>query len=160
MQLGCHPLCGYTIALQDQAVFWIANDLTVRRRNGQTPTRVSNSGVEQILQKIASSQGGAGNLTACYALSPTANGHPLIVFTFPNAVSPEGTTGRTLVYDCLTSKWFELESFNPNNTPLGMWRALCYHNGFGAQLIGDSQAGQVGVLDPLTFSDFGATLIC
>lgn len=162
IQQGCHPLCGYTIGLQDQSVFWISNDLTVRRRNGQTPVVVSNSGVEQILQNIASPLGKQGNLSGCYCLTPTVSGHPLWVLQLPNAISPEGTTGRTLVFDCKTTKWFELESFGgpANNVPLGMWRVLSFHNGFGAQLIGDSQSSQVGVLDVNIFAEFGATQIC
>lgn len=161
MTQGCHPQCGYTIALQDQAFFWVANDLTVRRRNGQTPTRVSNSGIEQILQDINS--GNSGSLAGSYALAPTVAGHPLWVLQLPNAISPEGTQGRTLCYDCLTTKWFELESFGgaDNTVPLGMWRVLSYHNGLnGNQLIGDSQTSQGGVLDIRVFSEFGATQQC
>src|SRR5208337_330643 len=36
MPYGVHPQCPYSIALQDNSVMWIANDLTVRRREGQT----------------------------------------------------------------------------------------------------------------------------
>lgn len=162
MQQGCHPSCAYTVALQDQSVFWVANDLTVRRRNGQTPLRVSNSGVEQILQNIASPNGKSGTLTGAYALTPTVSGHPLWILTMPNAISPEGFLGRTLVYDCLTQKWFELESFGgaAGTTPLGCWRVLSYHNGMGRQLLGDSQTSQVGMLDVDAFSEYGATQIC
>jgi len=171
---GCHPLCGYTVGFQDQTIFWVANDLTVRRRNGQTPMRVSNSGVEQILQQIASPIGNAGTLRGAYALTPTVSGHPLFIIQLPNAISPEGLQGRTLCYDCLTSKWFELASFAPsgsfnqygspsvvyNGTPLGGWRALCYYNGLGGQLIGDSLTSQVGILDPAIFTEFGTPQCC
>jgi len=171
---GCHPLCGYTVGFQDQTVFWVANDLTVRRRNGQTPMRVSNSGIEQILQTIASPIGNAGNLSGAYALTPTVSGHPLYIIQLPNAISPEGLQGRTLCYDCLTQKWFELASFAPsgsfnqfgspsvvyNGTPLGGWRALCYYNGLGGQLIGDSLTSQVGILDPAIFTEFGTPQVC
>ena len=37
MPYGIHPLCGFTIANQDNTLFFVANDLTVRRREGQTP---------------------------------------------------------------------------------------------------------------------------
>lgn len=159
MEIGCHPLCGYTVGKQDQALIWVANDLTVRRRNGQTPTRISNSGIEQILQNIASPIGNQGNLTGAYALVPTVAGHPLWVLQLPNAISPEGTRGRTLVYDCLTLHWFELASYEPNGTPLGMWRILCYHNGIGGQLVGDALTSQVGILDTSIFSEFGGPMV-
>lgn len=160
IELGCHPLAGYSIAKQDNSTFWLANDLTVRRRNGQTPMRVSNSGVEQILQAIASPNGNAGNLSGCYAFSPTVAGHPLWILQLPNAISPDGYTGRTLCYDCLTQKWFELQSYGANGQPLGGWRALCYYNGVGGQLIGDSQSSVVGMLDPSVTTEFGSIQIC
>lgn len=162
IQQGAHPQALYAIGLQDQSVIWLANDLTVRRRNGQTPVRISNSGVEQILQQLLNQTGKFGTLNSCYVLTPTVSGHPLWILMLPDAISPEGTQGRSLCYDCLTSKWFELESFGgANNTvPLGMWRVLCYHNGFGMQLVGDSQSSQVGVLDVSAFAEFGATQIC
>ena len=160
IEMGCHPLAGYSIAKQDNSTFWLANDLTVRRRNGQTPVRVSNSGIEQILQAVASPLGNAGTLQGCFALAPTVAGHPLWILQLPNAISPDGYTGRTLCYDCLTQKWFELQSYGSNNQPIGMWRAQCYYNGAGGQLIGDMQTSQVGILDPFLSTEFGVTQIC
>jgi hypothetical protein len=138
MQLGCHPQGGYTVALQDQSVFWLANDLTVRRRNGQTPVRVSNSGIESVLELNKE------NLAGCYAMTPTIGGHPLWILNIPLA-------SRTLVYDCLTTEWFELESLDNN---LGYWRPLCAYNAQGLQLVGDSQSSQIGYLDASTFTEF------
>ncbi len=149
MQIGCHPLCGYTVCEQDQSVFWVANDKTVRRRNGQTPVIVSNSGIEQILSTI--------NLTGSYALFPTAYGHPLYVLTCPNANGPHA--GRTLVYNCRTQKWFELESYDLENS-VNAWRPLCYYNGFGYQLVGDTYSDAVGILNENAFTEFTNTQIC
>jgi Concanavalin A-like lectin/glucanases superfamily len=140
MQIGCHPNCGYTIALQDQAVFWVANDLTVRRLNGQTPVRVSNSGIESFLENNKDKLGGA------YGFSPTVGGHPLWVLTLPLA-------GKSFAYDCLTTEWFDLESLFGN---IGYWRPLCYFNSQGLQLVGDSQSSALGFLDANTFTEFGS----
>lgn len=148
MEIGCHKLAAYSVAKQDQSIFWVANDSTVRRRNGQTPTRVSNAGIEIILA--------TSNLTGCYALTPTINSHPMWILTMPNAQSPDGYTGRTIGYDCLTQKWFELESFNQ-----GSWRPLCYYNGFGdLQLMGDALSDVTGALDQNTFTEYGAIQRC
>jgi hypothetical protein len=144
MQIGAHPLAGYTCVLQDQAVFWVANDKTVRRRNGQTPMRVSNSGIEGVLATV--------DLTGCYAFAPTVNGHPLYIVTIPKA-------GRSLCYDCLTQRWFELESIQSNGAT-GAWRPLCYYNGFGLQLVGDSLSSAVGFLDVTLSTEFGNPQIC
>jgi hypothetical protein len=126
METGCHPLCAYSIANQDESVFWVANDLTVRRRNGQTPDRVSNSGIENILA--------TANLTGCYALTPSIAGHAFWILVMPN-------DSRTICYDCLTKEWFELN---------GAWPVLCWYNAFGKQLLGYANAGQVFYLDPTT----------
>jgi hypothetical protein len=149
MQIGCHPLCAYTVANQDQSVFWVANDKTVRRRNGQTPQTVSNSGIEQILNTV--------NLMGAYALTPTAYGHPLYVIQLPNAYGPNA--GRTLAYNCRTQKWFELESYDLENS-VNAWRPLCYYNGFGYQLVGDTYSDAVGILNENAFTEFANTQIC
>lgn len=142
MQIGCNPHCAYTVALQDQSVFWVANDLTVRRLNGQTPVRVSNSGVEALLEDNKFLLYGA------YALTPTIGGHPLWILTLPLAQ-------KTIVYDCLTTEWFDLESlFND----LEYWRPLCWYNAQGLQLVGDSQFRQIGYLDESTFTEWGSPI--
>ena len=139
MQIGCHPDAGLSIALQDQSVFWVANDRTVRRRNGQTPVRVSNSGIEAILEHA--------NLKGCYAFSPSIAGHPLWVLTMP-------AEGRTIAYDALTTEWFEIESYG-----LGYWRVQAYLNILGKQFVGDSQSSQLGYLDTKVFAEFGQPLV-
>lgn len=139
MPLGMHPFAAYSVALQDNSVFWVANDLTVRRRQGQTPTRVSQPGIELVLREANK----AGQLIGCYALTPTIDGHPFYVLTLPNAQ-------RTLVYDCTTQKWFDLES-----SGFGAWRALCWYSGLGGQqLVGDAQSGTIGFLDPDVQTEF------
>jgi hypothetical protein len=136
--LGAHISAPYAIALQDNAAFFIANDLTVRRRNGQTPLRVSQPGIELILREAQK----AGQLQGCYALTPTIDGHPFYIISIPNAQ-------HTIGYDCVTQKWFELES-----SSFGLWRVLCWYNGFGLQLVGDSQSGTIGYLDPDVQTEF------
>lgn len=138
MEIGCHPDCGYAIANQDQSVFWVASDRTVRRRNGQTPQRVSNSGIENILA--------TANLTGCYALTPNIAGHSFWILVMPNAP-------RTIAYDCLTQEWFELASGSS-----GYYRALCCYIAFGKQLVGDSQSGAVHYLDTTTNLEFGTDI--
>lgn len=136
IQKGCHYLCAYTIAMQDEAPIWVANDLTVRRRNGQTPVKISNPGIDEFLQ--------TANLQGCYALTPTVDGHPMWVLTVP-------MERRTVVYDCLTQKWFDLES---NVNQIGYWRPLCNHVWRGLQLVGDSQSAAIGYLTPDTYTEF------
>ena len=141
MPIGCQEGAQYSIAIQDQSFFWLANDGTIRRRDGVTPLRVSNSGIEQILATIIK----AGQVTGCYALTPTVGGHPLYILTFP-------ASGNTIAYDALTQEWCELESYGFNT-----WRPLCYHNGLGLQLVGDSSTEGIGFLDVNAFEEWGTT---
>lgn len=136
--IGVHISSPYSIALQDNAAFFVANDLTVRRRQGQTPVRVSQPGVELILREAHK----AGQLQGCFALTPTIDGHPFYILNIPNAQ-------RTLAYDCTTLKWFELES-----SGFGLWRVLSWYNGFGKQLVGDGASGTIGFLDPDVQTEF------
>jgi hypothetical protein len=155
MPYGVHPQCPYSIALQDNSVFWVANDLTVRRREGQTPTRISTPDVEAVLA-LANKN---GNLPGIYALSspaggPTWNGHPFYILTLPGA-------GRTLVYDCVTQQWFDLVSVL--NGQEIQYRGLSYLNAFGKQLIGDADSGLIGYLDDTVQTEFGnaaAPVVC
>jgi hypothetical protein len=148
MPYGVHPLAAYSIALQDNSVFWVCNDFTVRRRNGQTPVRVSEPGIEAVIRNAQANN----ELTGAYALTPTWDGHPMYILTIPLA-------GRTLAYDCVTQQWWELSSVIGGQEV--QWRALSWYNGFGQQLIGDSQTGTIGFLDATTFNEFGGpTNIC
>jgi hypothetical protein len=155
MTYGVHPQCPYSIALQDNSVLWVANDLTVRRRNGQTPTRISTAGVELVLANAEK----YGLLVGTYALTspaggPTWNGHPFYVLTIPRAE-------RTLVYDCVTQQWFDLVSVIDGQEV--QYRGLSYLNAFGKQLVGDSESGTIGYLDDTVQNEFGnpnAPVVC
>jgi hypothetical protein len=155
MPYGVYPNCPYSIALQDNSVMWVANDLTVRRRNGQTPERISTAGVEAVLSNAEK----LGLLTGTYALSspagsPTWNGHPFYILTIP-------LMERTLVYDCVTQQWFDLVSVLDGQEI--QYRGLSYLNAFGKQLIGDSETGTIGFLDDTVQTEFGnaaAPVVC
>lgn len=147
MPYGVHPACAFTIANQDNSFMWVANDLTVRRREGQTPVRISTAAIEGILLN-ANKQ---GNLVGAYALSspagcPTWAGHPFYILTLPAAQ-------LTLAYDCVTQQWFSLTSVIGGQDV--QYRGLSYLNAFGKQLIGDSQSGTIGFLDDQVQTEFG-----
>jgi hypothetical protein len=155
MPYGVHPQCGFSISLQDNSVMWVANDLTVRRRNGQTPTRISTAGVEAVL----SNANKFGLLPGTFSLAspaggPTWNGHPFWILTIPLAE-------RTLVYDCVTQQWFDLVSVVHGQEI--QYRGLSYLNAFGKQLIGDSESGTIGFMDDTVQTEFGnpnAPVVC
>jgi hypothetical protein len=137
MPIGMHPLAAYTAVLQDQTVFWIANDLTVRRRNGSTPVKVSNQAVDAFLS--------SANLTGCYGFAYSIAGHLMVAFTLPQSAI-------TIVYDCTTQLWHKMSSVVSN---IGYWRPQSCYNWNGKQLIGDSQSGNIGYLDTTSYAEFG-----
>lgn len=137
IQIGMVPGAAYTAVLQNNTVYWLANDRTIRSLNGITPVRVSNHGIESALAQI--------DVAGSYALAYSVSGHLMVAFTFPAA-----DAGRTFVYDCTTQEWHEMQSFG-----LGYWRPLCCHNAFGKYLVGDSQSGAIGYLDLTTLQEWG-----
>ncbi len=137
MEIGMHPLAAYTAVKQDQTIFWIANDLTVRRRNGQTPIRVSNPAIESLLS--------TSNIAGIYGLAYTIAGHLMVAYTAPQA-------GWTIVYDCTTGEWHKMSSLING---IGYWRPAFIYNTFGMQLVCDSQTGSIGYLDTTATTEFG-----
>lgn len=136
LEIGC--AAGLSLAKADNSVFWLANDLTVRRLSGLTPVRVSQHGVEQAIRKYT--------ISDAYGFNYTQDGHVFYVLTFP-------TDARTWIYDATTSEWHERVSYG-----LTRWRpcatAVCY----GRNFVQDYQTGKIGYLDPDTYTEFDDTL--
>lgn len=135
LQIGMVPGAQFSAVLQNNVVYWLANDRTIRYLNGVSPVRASNHGIESVLATI--------DVTGCYAFAYSMGGHLFAAWTFPIAQ-------RTLILDVTTGEWHEMESFG-----LGYWRPLCCHNVFGKYLIGDSQGSGIGTLDFATRTEFG-----
>lgn len=126
----------YSLAKQNNSVFWLANDKTFRRLNGITPEKVSNFGIDAVVQ-------GLERIDDCFALPYRQEGHEMVAFTFPYA-------GRTVVYDATIGEWHDRESLGYDR-----WRANAIINHYGHQLVGDSESGRIGILDPDTHEEWG-----
>ena len=135
IQIGMVPGAQYCAVLQNNTVYWIANDLTIRYLNGTTPVRASNHGIESILSTL--------NFTGSYGFAYSLGGHLFIAWNFP-------ASSRCLVLDVTTGEFHEMSSFG-----LGYWRPLSCHNAFGLYLVGDSQGGNIGFLDLTSLTEFG-----
>ncbi|HEU4611532.1 MAG TPA: hypothetical protein VFS15_05625 [Kofleriaceae bacterium] len=134
IELGC--AAGDSLAKQDNGVAWLANDLTFRRLNGTTPERISQHGIEAAVQRFS-------KVDDCFALPYTQEGHLFVAFTFP-------FEGRTLVVDFTTGEWHERESLGYSR-----WRPNCIVQAYGKQIVGDSETGKLGILDPDTHEEWG-----
>lgn len=133
VEQGC--LNGRTAAKQDNSVFWLANDYTVRRLDGITPVRISQTGIEQSLGSVTIGSG--------LGYSYSQEGHLFYVLTFP-----EGT----FVYDASTKEWHERETYGYE-----YWLPWCHAQAFGLELVGDVSSNRIGYLSPTAYDDWGTT---
>lgn len=133
IEQGCFN--GRTAAKQDNSVFWLAQDYTVRRLDGITPTRISQTGIEQALGSVTVGSG--------LGLSYSLEGHLFYVLQFP-----EGT----FVYDATTKEWHERETYG-----YPYWLAWSNAQFAGLELVGDVSSNRIGYLSPTSYDDWGAT---
>lgn len=134
MEIGCGA--SYSLGKQAGSVFWLANDKTFRGLQGANAEKVSQFGIDAMVERLSKTDD-------CFALPYTLEGHRQIAFTFPFA-------GRTVVYDADVGEWHDRESLG-----YGRWRANCIVEAYGMQLVGDSESGKIGILDPDTHEEFG-----
>ena len=131
IEVGCHN--AETVDRTFNIVFWVADDLTVRRLDGLAPTRVSTHAIEQKLREE----------TILSAFTYEMEGH------FFYALS---TSEGTYVYDVVTQEWHERQSYlNANWIP----RSSAVFD--GKVLVGDPTQGRIGELDPDTYMDWNGT---
>lgn len=141
LEQGC--AASRSLLKQDNSVFWLCNDLTFRRLKGIVGEKISNYGIDGIVQTIAKSMGGVSD---CFGFSYTQEGHLMAAWTFPSA-------GRTVVYDCSTGEWHERDSQSQIGGA-GIWRPSCVAIAYGKQTVGDYISGQIGFFDADHFTEF------
>ena len=134
IELGC--VAEHGVTRQDNSIFWLANDKTVRRLDGQTPLRVSQHGMEKALK-------GYSDLTDCQAFSYSLEGHLCVVFRFP-------TAGATWVFDITMGEWHERESW-----PGGSWDVCKTVEVGGVVYALHAETGAVGILNPDSAEEWG-----
>lgn len=133
VELGCFN--GKSIAKCDNSVFWLANDYTVRRLNGVTPVRVSQHGIEQLIQNAT--------ISTANAWSYSQGGHLFYVLSF-NEV--------TVVYDATTGVWHQRQSYGYDN-----WSMGTHASAYGYELVGSSRTNKIGILRRDVYDEFGDT---
>ena len=133
VEIGC--LSGRSIAKQDNSLFWLADDYTIRRLDGATPVRVSTHAIEQSIVRAT--------ISACRSFSYSQGGHLFYVITFPEV---------TWVYDCTTGKWHNRSTYGYD-----YWTAGCHAQAFGLEIVGHTDAATIGTLDPDVYTEWGGT---
>lgn len=133
VEIGCAANQG--VAKIDNSVFWLANDLTIRRLTGRTPERVSHHGVEEQLRSYAT-------VSDCVARSWTWNGHLAVMFRFPSA-------GACWVFDITTGEWHERQTYGYDG-----WNVVGVVEAYGKVVV-QNAAGDLGYFDDATHTEFG-----
>ena len=131
VEQGC--LNGRTLQKQDQTVFWLADDYTVRKLSGLTPVRVSTHAIEQAI--------GQRTIATASAFTYSQYGHLFYVLNFSDG---------TFVYDATADTWHERLTYGDDS-----WKIKHHAQAFGLELVGDSQSNKIGYLDADTYSEFG-----
>lgn len=134
LEIGC--AASYSPGKFDNTIGWLADDKTVRSLNGTTPQKISHFGIDAAIERMTT-------VDDAFSLPYSQEGHLFYALTFP-------MEGRTLVYDASTREWHERESLG-----YGRWRANVIVQAYGMQLVGDSESGKVGILDPDTHEEWG-----
>lgn len=134
---GC--AAAFSVAEDDNTLFWLGDDRIVYRANGFTPQRISTHAIEEALRTMTS----VSDATAFFV---TISGHKFYHLTLP-------TGQKTFVYDVATGLWHERESFGQK-----YWRGSVFIEAYGKQLVGDAFQGRIGELDLDTFTEFGETM--
>ncbi|KKL66623.1 hypothetical protein LCGC14_2143130, partial [marine sediment metagenome] len=121
LERGC--AAAFSIAEDDNSIFWLAEDRIFYRAEGYTPQRISQHGIEEALRKYKVVS------DAC-AFIYTMGGHKFYVCTF-------AAEDATWVYDITTGLWHERRSDG-----MGRWRVSVYADAFGKHLVGDFEDGR------------------
>lgn len=123
-------------AKADNTVFFPGHDGIVYRLNGYTPQRVSNTAIEQAIQKATDKD--------FRGLSWAENGHTMYGLF---------SSDFGFVYDCSTQLWWERLSFRSLS-----WRAAFVIRAHKQLYVGDLTSNRFGLLTPDTFTEFGDVL--
>jgi hypothetical protein len=141
-ETGC--AAGASVARVGRATMFVAHDRTVHVMGGYDTQKVSNAGLDRALSRA--------DLTSVDAFSWEAEGHTFYALNWGDAL---GSNSGSWVFDVLTGKWHERESYGYTR-----WRATAYAMHNGRHIVGDdtgklyvmgrdyhNEAGQPMILD-------------
>ena len=137
LERGC--AAAFSVASEDNTIFWLGDDGIVYRAAGYIPQRVSTHAIEEAIRKMS-------DWSDAYGFFVTIEGHKFYHLTFP-------TGEKTFVFDAATGMWHERESLGAR-----YWRAGTYSFVYDKHIVGDVFQGRLGELDLDTFAEFGSTM--
>lgn len=129
LEIGCAS--ADTAAKLGGAVYWLANDNTVRQLSGSSPSIISTVGIAKFIT----------DASQAFGFAYTFEEKHYYVLTVP---------GATLEYDILAKEWHNRETFTKDN-----WDVLSVLEAYGSLLAFNSQTGEVGKLSNSIRAEWG-----
>jgi len=143
IERGC--AASLAIVKEDNAVFFLGNDLILYRLDGVLLRRMSTFAIEKTWATYPL-------ISDANVFSYTFGGHKFIVVTFPSA-------NASWIFDIASNLWHERVSYVAATPFAGRWRGNCSVVFNEQTLIGDSMSGQIGYLSDTTYTEFGSPMI-
>lgn len=135
-------LAKFSVAQEDNGLFFLGDDRILYRINGYNPQRISTHAMEHALQ-------GYTTLDDAFGFIYTIEGHKFYIITFP-------TENKTWAYDIATGKIHERTSLEGNNPK--RWFANCHAEFAGLNLVGHRSNGKIYKLDMENYTEDGTTI--
>jgi hypothetical protein len=120
-------------------IFFVADDFTVRQLEGFTSLKISPPDLDRLIEAVP-------DKSSLQVSVYVTQGHPFV------AVSSENFTWE---YDVILQRWHERKSYN-----LTRWRGTLPFKGFDRWLCGDTESGNMLVIDTATRKEADAPLVC
>lgn len=137
IEKGC--AAPYSVAKQDNTVYFVGSDLMVYKLAGYIPQRISSHAVEQDLVAV--------DLDDCFAFTYQENGHLFYQLTIPQR-------NKTWCYDISTQAWHIRKDYQ-----FGRHRAECETFFDKKTLVGDFQSGRIYQMTQQYFTDDNEPLV-
>jgi len=137
VEKGC--AAPYSVAKQDNTVFFVGSDLMVYSMAGYSPVRISNNAVEKTLKNI--------DVSNAFAYTYQNEGHLFYVLTIPE-------NNITWSFDISTGSWHIMRShvFGRHQASSSILFGL-------KTLVGDFQSGRVYILSSKYYTDHGEPIV-
>ncbi len=134
----------FSIAKEDNTLFFLGDDLIVYRLQGYQPVRVSTDGIETKISNLRSSA--PLSVETAFAFTYVEHGHKFYQLTFPGEL--------TVCYNIATNSWHTMKHWE-----LATHHAVSYCYAFGRHLIGTTNnLDSVYELSRTLYSDGSAPL--
>jgi len=129
LEVGCTSRD--TAAKLGGAVYWLADDFTVRQLSGTVPTIITSPGVAKFIRDGSDP----------FGFAYTFEDKHYYTLTFD---------GVTIEYDILSQEWHNRNTFTRSN-----WSVLTTIEVYGKLLVLDSESGDIGKADNTVRTEFG-----